>query len=374
MHLAGNCRYMAIAVAFVMMMPQMVSAETADNSLNMVAQDNQSSASVTQPLNSSSQPSGSASTLPLQKEKPIEAYPPLEPEGGAQYDYSEFPRPPRFPNYGVPEYGAPSPYRFGSPMYEQPSSSNPLYEQPPYGSQGYQTAPPYPVYGMLGGNFESQVNMEYAPAGLMIPISLRTAISTQVAKEGDYIEAKVTQNVPLSGINYIPAGAIVSGEIKEARAGRRLSRSGSLTIDFNQLRLPRTGEQIPIAAHLVGIIGRYKQGEGGEMRGEGWKAKVGQLLLRGGAGAGLGAALGTGLGAIAGGGYGVGQGAWAGAAIGGGLGGLDMLLRKGRDVIIPSGTEMKLQLDEPLNIPSPIQPRQWQQPSYPPQQQNYGAM
>lgn len=86
------------------------------------------------------------------------------------------------------------------------------------------------------------------------------------------------------------------------------------------------------------------------------EAKVGQFLLRAGGGAGLGAALGTGLGAIAGGGNGVGRGAWGGAAIGGGLGGLDMFLRKGRDVIIPSGTQMQLQLEEPLNLPEPGQP------------------
>jgi hypothetical protein len=30
---------------------------------------------------------------------------------------------------------------------------------------------------------------------------------------------------------------------------------------------------------------------------------------------------------------------------------MDMLLRKGRDVIIPSGTQMQLQMDQPLSLP-----------------------
>lgn len=172
-----------------------------------------------------------------------------------------------------------------------------------------------------------------------------------MAKAGDFIEATVNQNIPLNGSGYLPAGSVISGQVTEAKAGRRLSRSGSLSIAFNNLRLP-SGASFPMTAHLVGSIGRYKDVNGVE-RGEGWKAKLGQFALRGVGGAGLGAALGTGLGAIVNGGSGAGTGAWAGAAFGGGLGAMDMLLRKGRDVIIPSGTEMKLQMDQPLNLPLP---------------------
>lgn len=191
-----------------------------------------------------------------------------------------------------------------------------------------------------------------APQGLMIPVSLQTAISTQVAKAGDYIQAEISQNIPLNGGGYIPSGTQVVGSVSESEAGRRLSRSGDLSIQFNSLRMPN-GTTIPINAHLVGGIGKYKnKGTGTEdrFRGEGWEAKLGQGLLRGGLGAGMGAGLGTAVGAIAGGGYGAGRGAWSGAAIGGGLGAADMLLRKGRDVIIPSGTSMQIQLDDQVTI------------------------
>jgi len=63
------------------------------------------------------------------------------------------------------------------------------------------------------------------------------------------------------------------------------------------------------------------------------------------------AALGTAVGAIAGGGSGAGKGAWSGAAIGAGLGVADsLILRKGKDVTIPSGTALQLQLDSPVAI------------------------
>lgn len=276
---------------------------------------------------------------PMPNYAPVQSSAPPEDSGYASESRPfQYPQYPRYPNYGgypaqQQQYGEPYTrpgyYPSGSPDYE-PTANFPQYE-PPQQQHYYQGGGPV------------------VPAGLVISIDLRTAISTQVAKEGDFIEATVSQNVPLNGTGYLPPGSVISGQVTESKAGRRLSRSGSLSIAFNNLRLP-SGASFPMQAHLVGNIGRYKDVNGVE-RGEGWKAKVGQLLLRGGGGAGLGAALGTGLGAICGGGSGAGTGAWAGAAFGGGLGAMDMLLRKGRDVIIPSGTEMKLQMDQPLSLP-----------------------
>lgn len=215
---------------------------------------------------------------------------------------------------------------------------------PAYQSGDYN--PPYQDHRFYSGRLVT------APQGLMIPITLQTAISTQVAKAGDYIQAVINQNIPLTGGGYIPSGTQVVGSVSESEAGRRLSRSGDLSIQFNSLRMP-SGTTIPINAHLIGGIGKYKNkgtGTNDRFRGEGWEAKLGQGLLRGGLGAGMGAGLGTAVGAIAGGGYGAGRGAWSGAAIGGGLGAADMLLRKGRDVIIPSGTSMQIQLDDQVTI------------------------
>ena len=248
-----------------------------------------------------------------------------QPQGQYQQPQGQYQQ----PQYSVPANGYP-PQGYGQPpQYGQPQA----YGQPPYGGQPYQ-----------------QGGIAYAQAGTTISVALRTSISTQVAKEGDFIEAAVTQAVPLGGYASIPAGSVVAGQITSAEAGRRLSRSGALSITFNQLRLP-SGVTIPIQAHLSSGVGKYKEKENGQLRGEGGKAKLGQTAIRGGLGAGLGAALGTGVGAIAGGGHGAGMGAWSGAAIGGGLGVGDMLLRKGRDVTIQSGTTMDIQLDQPVSIP-----------------------
>lgn len=250
------------------------------------------------------------------------------------------------PPYNDQQYAQPQaqPYGGGQPQYG-------FQPQQPYGGNGF---PPPQNYMQpqqpYGGAPQYQGSVSYAQAGTVMPAALKTSISTQVAKAGDYIEAQLTQPIPLGGAGSIPAGSVVSGQITEAKAGGRLSRSGALSIAFNQLRLP-SGVSVPITAHIVGGVGKYNEKGNGTMRGEGMTAKLGQGLLRGGLGAGLGAGLGTAVGAIAGGGHGAGMGAWSGAAIGGGVGVADMLLRKGRDVVIPSGTPLQVQLDQAVSIP-----------------------
>jgi hypothetical protein len=154
-------------------------------------------------------------------------------------------------------------------------------------------------------------------------------------------------------------GSVITGNITDAEAGRMLGRSGSLGIRFNSLRTP-DGQQTPISAHLIGGIGKYTSaGQDNTIKGETWTGKVVQAGVRGAVGAGTGAALGTAVGAIAGGGRGAGRGAWSGTAIGAGVGVVDsLILRKGKDVQIPAGTAMQLQLDAPVSIAggTPAQP------------------
>ncbi len=260
------------------------------------------------------------------------------------------------------DYFASAPSTINAPAPQQQPAYNPNQQpQQGYGqSQNtYQAQTPYQQpapyqqqapYGQPQGGYR-QGRITYAPAGLVIPISLSSGIATQVAKAGDLIQASVSQTVML-GDSTIPAGSTIVGTITEAKGGTYLGRAGSLDIKFNRLRTP-DGTETPISAHLIGGIGKYT-GTGTDdttIKGETWKTKLGQAAIRGGIGAGTGAALGTAVGAIAGGGRGVGKGAWSGTAIGGTVGvAQSVLLRKGKDVLIPAGTAMQLQLDAPVTV------------------------
>lgn len=203
----------------------------------------------------------------------------------------------------------------------------------------------YPYY--------QQGRVVYVPAGLTIPVTLSTALSSETARAGDRIEARVAQEVAL-GDTSIPAGSVVLGRITESEQGRNMGRSGMLGMKFETLRTP-SGQEVPITAHIVGGIGKYSEiGQTDIVKGESTSSKVKQALIRGAVGAGGGALVGTAIGAIAGrGGRGAGRGAIAGTAIGGALGvAQSLLLRKGSDVKVESGQTLNLQLDAPASLAS----------------------
>src|SRR5581483_6233822 len=125
--------------------------------------------------------------------------------------------------------------------------------------QSYSNAGGPGGYGSPYGPYNYQApRTAYAPAGLVIPVTLSNSISTQVAKDGDYVQASVAQNVSLGGLGYIPSGTVIQGQIEDAKSGRLMERSGSLNIAFNTMRLP-SGADIPIQAHVLGNIGKYSQ-------------------------------------------------------------------------------------------------------------------
>lgn len=198
--------------------------------------------------------------------------------------------------------------------------------------------------------YYQQGRVVYVPAGMTIPVTLSTAVSSETAHAGDVLEAKVAQDVQL-GDTSIPAGSVVLGKVTESAGGARLGKSGMLGMKFDSLRTP-SGQEIPITAHIVGGIANYNEiGQTDIVKGESTSTKVKQALVRGAIGAGSGAVLGTAIGAIAGHGRGAGRGAIAGTAIGGALGvAQSLLLRKGSDVKVQSGQQFSLQLDAPASL------------------------
>ncbi len=255
--------------------------------------------------------------------------------------------------YEPAAYNPPSYNAFATPRFFPPHP----YQSPAGGYSGYASAEdPSPRYSFMRpphGWFYPRAQSSTVPSGLVLPISLDTSISTQAAKPGDYIQAHISQNITLGGAGYLPGGTVVTGTVIASKAGRRGERSGSETIAFTQFRLPN-GLLIPISAHLVGDIANYKNPGNDTFAGEGLGTKVLNLGLRTSASAGMGAVLGMGIGGISDGARGLGSGAWSGMAMGAGVGALESLVwRRGRDVLVHAGTQMQLQLDEPVEIPSP---------------------
>lgn len=222
----------------------------------------------------------------------------------------------------------------------------------------------------------------YVPAGMTLSANLQTSVSTEAARPGDLVEAVLTQPI-MTGNGTVPAGCVLEGHVASASSGGFFTKAGRVTLQFDRLRTPN-GMTVPMAAHILGDLGKYKATGNGSYAGEGAGTKFGQAALRTAIGAAGGAALGTAVGAIAGhgmtsigyrqsympfghgygmmpvgyqpyyrsgAGVGAGRGAWSGAAIGGGVGLADsLLLRKGKNVNVSGGTPIQLQLDSPIQL------------------------
>lgn len=198
-----------------------------------------------------------------------------------------------------------------------------------------------------------QGRVAYIPAGMMMPVTLSTSISSESSRVGDKIEASLAQPINL-GDTEIPAGTMLIGTVTDAVPGRRMSHSGNLGLKFTKLRTP-DGVETPITAHIVGGVGKFSTLAAGaqsdDFRGESTKQKVEKAAIHGAIGAGSGALLGLAIGAIAGHGRGAGRGAIAGTAIGAGLGVAEsLMLRKGTNVSVGSGDTFNLQLDAPASV------------------------
>jgi hypothetical protein len=161
------------------------------------------------------------------------------------------------------------------------------------------------------------------PAGTDIQVMLDQDLSSRSSNPEDRVEASTVAAIRLNGRTVIPAGATVSGFVREVRSRHRGQQDGWLRLDFDSLT-PEGGPGMDMRSHVVSIA---------EMRSR-------DNTLRN---AGLGALLGGVVGGIIDGR----RGTLIGAAVGAGGG---LLASQGDDVDLPEGTLITLRLDEPMTL------------------------
>ena len=185
--------------------------------------------------------------------------------------------------------------------------------------------------------------MTVIPAGTRVALSLKQAISTKTAKEGDPVYAVTNFPVAQDDRIIIPPGTYVQGKISHIQRGGHVKGRAELLIHFTSLiypsgytvMLPGALENVPGAEHAT------TQGEEGKIRQD---SDTGKKLETVAKTAGTGAAIG-----------GLSTGTWKGAGIGGGIGaGVGAaigLLSRGSDVRLEPGTsvEMVIQRDVALD-------------------------
>ncbi len=185
-----------------------------------------------------------------------------------------------------------------------------------------------------------------APAGSRFEASLVSTLSSGINRVGDVVTASVSSPLVVGSDVVIPAGSQIVGQVVNAVPARRFKAGagGLLEIRFTSIQTP-DGQRYPLSASVDTSQFKLQAETGG--------SRVAKTVGKTAIGAGLGAALGTAIGAIAGGMPG--RGAWSGAAIGGGTGALAALVSKGSELVLQSGTQVPVLLDQSLQVVVPQQ-------------------
>lgn len=177
--------------------------------------------------------------------------------------------------------------------------------------------------------------------GTTLKMTVSSVISGATNENGDEFFAEVTNDLEAKDGVAIPAGTIAHGKISNITSSKRLGRDGFVNLQFDYLVTP-DGREIPIQASMTTKLNAAKSV--GKVI-----AQDAGITLASGVLGGIMAVKLLGVGtAIASNGYTVAGGAGVGAAIGAGY----AIGRKGKQVFIKPGDEIKVNIDAALDLPT----------------------
>ncbi len=159
------------------------------------------------------------------------------------------------------------------------------------------------------------------PVGAEFDVRLQTPLNSGTSKVETRFEATTLLDYETDGALAIPAGSTVRGFVSSLAKAGRLERRGSLTLSFDEIRIGETTYRL--RASVVQAL----------------DGKVAGDATRIGAGAAVGAIIGGVLGG--------GKGALLGVLVGGGG---TIASTEGTDVDVPTGTVLRIRVDQPVQI------------------------
>jgi hypothetical protein len=159
------------------------------------------------------------------------------------------------------------------------------------------------------------------PVGTLLDVRLQTPLNSGTATVEQRFEATTLLDYNEGSRVVIPAGSLVRGFVSSVRPAGRLDRRGSLTLSFDEIRVANRTYRLRAAVT------------------EAIDAKMGDDMKRVGAASVVGAILGGIIGGT--------RGALIGILVGGGG---TIAATEGTDVDLPTGTILRIRIDQPLEI------------------------
>jgi type IV secretion system protein VirB10 len=189
----------------------------------------------------------------------------------------------------------------------------------------------------------NSANVITLDAGMKIPLVLKAPVSTKNAKPGDAIYAQTNFPVVVNDKIVIPPGTYVQGKVSQVTRPGRVKGRAALLVHFTSMIFP-SGYTIMLPGSVEGVPGDEHnniKGKEGTVQGDSSKGKdASTVASTAGTGAAIGA-LST---------HGGGKGTLIGAGAGGVLGLAQVLLSRGPDVRLETGTALEMVLERQITI------------------------
>jgi hypothetical protein len=167
------------------------------------------------------------------------------------------------------------------------------------------------------------------PRDTILTVELESGLSTDTSRNGDRFQARIIEPREF-------AGAIVDGRVTHVKRAGKVKGTSELQLAFEAIHLP-DGRTAPLNANVAELVYMGNRDEAGKVDSEGGvkgRSSTKDDISRVGASTGIGAIIG----AVVGGG----QGAAIGAAIGAGVGAGSVFSKRGQDVRLDRGQQMKI--------------------------------
>ena len=178
------------------------------------------------------------------------------------------------------------------------------------------------------------------PQNQYFRLRMNQTLNSGTARVGDRFQATVVTPVYASGVEVVPAGSIVEGRVTSVSPARTRGREGQLGLQFDAVVVPDGTRH-----QLDGALTELQDTRAGKVDAEnevsGNSSDKRNVAYVGG---------GTVGGAVIGGAIGGGKGAGIGAIIGAGAGVAGVMLTKGNEAEVRSGTEIGMVTMRPITF------------------------
>jgi len=181
------------------------------------------------------------------------------------------------------------------------------------------------------------------PVGTQIPLTLKQAISTKTAKDGDPVYAETAFPFVLDEKIVIPAGTYIQGKIEHVQRGGHVKGRAEVLIHFTSMIYP-SGYTVMLGGSVENTPGAQKtsmKDSEGTIRQD---SDAGKKAETAAATATTGAVIGAVTNGLKGAGIGAGIGGAAGVAVG--------MLSRGADVRLEPGTSIEMEIQREVTMDS----------------------